>query len=146
MSSPANFVTNDILRFRKGALLSSYIHLMLTFFFSGLMHACSDISQSISWQHSGAVRFFCTQAIGIMVEDCAQTTVRLLTSSNRKKAPSLQHTPIAKILGFAWVLVFLIWSTPVWIYPSLYANKGEEKDIVVPFSLIGAAREIFDRT
>lgn len=55
-----------------------------------------------------------------------------------KMARKIEQMFLLRVIGYLWVFVFLVWSTPVWIYPSLRMNKGEEKDAVVPFSLIGA--------
>ena len=82
--------------------------------------------------------FFCTQAVGIIIEDGAQTFYHW-AMPDRKDA--LIHQPFAKILGYIWVVIFMVWSTPAWIYPSLYANRGEDKDLIVPFSLVKATYE-----
>ncbi len=133
MSSPANFVTNSCLRLPKGTLPSKYTRLFLTFLLSGLEHSLSDVAQGLVWKQSGATRFFCTQATGIIVEDAVQALYRSITRDGRK-APIPQR--VVFIVGYVWVFVFMVWSTPVWIYPSLHANKGEEKDLIVLFSPI----------
>ncbi len=56
-----------------------------------------------------------------------------------------RYQSLIRIFGYVYVFVFMVWSTPVWIYPSLYANKGEEKDRVVPYSVFGAVYEIIKR-
>lgn len=134
MSSPASFTTDIILHIPKGTLPSRYTHLFLTFFLSGLIHALTDIASGFTWQESGSIRFFCTQALGIMAEDGLQALVR--GSLPDRKVPA-RYQSVVKVLGYVWVFAFLVWSTPVWIYPSLYANRGEEKDLIVPYSVLG---------
>ena len=48
----------------------------------------------------------------------------------------------SRIAGYIWVFAFMVWSTPGWMYPSLYANKGEQKDMIVPYSVVGAIYEM----
>lgn len=139
MSSPASFVTISVLGFPKGTPVSRYTHLFLTFFFSGLIHALTDVAEGFSWQQSGSLRFFGTQAVGIIIEDGVGALTRW-AMSDMKKASIYQ--PFHKILGYTWVVAFMVWSTPAWIYPSLYANRGEDKDLIVPFSLVGAIYEV----
>ena len=136
MSSPATFLTSlitGILHLPERTTAARYIHLFLTFVFSGVMHAASDLAQGTSWNETGAMRFFCTQAVGIMFED----SFRLLAGVDlfRLRLQSKQII-MSKILRYIWVVIFLVWSTPVWIYPSMRMNRGEEKDTVVPFSVL----------
>lgn len=118
--------------------MSRYTHLFMTFFLSGFIHAMTDVAEGFTWQQSGSLRFFCTQAVGIIIEDGVQTFYHWAVP-DRKNA--LIHQPFAKILGYIWVVIFMVWSTPAWIYPSLYANRGEDKDLIVPFSLVKAIYE-----
>jgi len=142
MSSPASFVTIDILRMPKGTLVSRYTHLFLTFFLSGLIHALTDVAEGFAWQQSGSIRFFCTQAVGIILEDGVRTMFRWVVPDHKDAS---RYQSLIRIFGYVYVFVFMVWSTPVWIYPSLYANKGEEKDRVVPYSVFGAVYEIIKR-
>ena len=68
----------------------------------------------LPYAQTGAVRFFCTQAIGIMIEDGVQAFHRHFRGSkiSNAKVP-LWH----RIVGFIWLIVFLTWSTPAWMFP-----------------------------
>ena len=132
-SSPASFITNSILRLPRGTVLSQYTHLSLTFLCSGIEHALSDVAQGLPWGRSGAIQFFCTQATGIILEDALKNTFHSLVPNGRKH---VRLEAFSRTFGYVWVFIFMVWSTPVWIYPSLSANKGEAKDLIVPFSLI----------
>lgn len=104
------------------------------------MHALNELPQGIPWEHSGAIRFFCTQAVGIVLEDAIQAAYRQALS-RRKGGPSTRRS--FTIMGYLWVAMFLIWSTLVWIYPGMSQNTGQAKDRVVPLSLIQAVGKIF---
>lgn len=138
MSSPARFITTNLLYLPKDSLVSRYTHLFITFFLSGLIHALTDIAEGFTWEQSGSIRFFCTQAVGIITEDSVQVMFLRIFPSN--KGPSRSHS-LLRFVGYSHVFVFMVWSTPVWIYPSLYANKGEEKDQIVPYSVFGTVSE-----
>lgn len=69
-----------------------------------------------------------------MIEDGVQALYRTIHGYERSSQPKPPRW--ARPLGFVWVLLFLIWSTPAFIFPMSAANKGEEKDEVLPFSPI----------
>lgn len=69
-----------------------------------------------------------------MIEDGVQALYRAFCGFERNA--EMKSPRWARPLGFIWVSLFLIWSTPAFIYPMLAASKGEEKDEVLPFSLI----------
>ncbi|KAL2037839.1 hypothetical protein N7G274_009313 [Stereocaulon virgatum] len=138
MSSLAGFVTNDVIHLPRDALPSRYTHLFFTFLISGLMHVVSDFAQGLSWERSGAIRFFCTQTIGIIGEDAIRTSFRQFLPNMKEGS---KPRTLYKFLGYVWVFIFLVWSTPSWIYPSLYENKGEEKDLIVPYSVVGLGKK-----
>lgn len=132
MTSPATFITNTLLGLQRGTLMSRYTHLFFVFWISGLMHALSDIAQGMPWQESTSIRFFCIQALGIIAED----TLLALRPRRSVRTIDSSGTWLFKILGYLWVMVFMVWSTPIWIYPSLSRNKAEDKYQVVPFSVV----------
>ena len=133
LTSCANFLVFDLLRLRKGSLVTRYAHLLTVFLISGLQHALTDVAEGYSWQSSGSILFFLTQAGGIILEDAVQAMYsKRYYNSGRKQAQSGR----AKYVGYLWVIVFLVWSTPAWIYPALRENKGEEKDTLIPYSFV----------
>ena len=146
MSGPATYIVFNLLRIPAESHYFRYAHLFLIFLISGIIHALQEVAQGISFWQSGAIRFFVTQVFGILLEDLARTQwVRL-----RKKLDGQTRrwgcAPISSAFGYIWVLLFLIWSTPVWIYPSIAASKGEPKDKVLPFSVIGSIVELVSPT
>lgn len=82
------------------------------------------------------MRFFMTQAFGLILEDCV---LKLY-----KRCPSYMQMPnaLTRTIGFAWVSVFLIWSVPAYMYPMLWrANQGLQ-DSTIPFSLFGSKADL----
>ncbi|KAH8883275.1 hypothetical protein GQ53DRAFT_664035, partial [Thozetella sp. PMI_491] len=131
-SSPSYLITYSYLGLRRGSLVGRYVFLFLVFAISGIFHAFSDtLTQRIPWEESGAMTFFCLQAVGIMIEDAVQALDRqwkpLLLQAHGKKAWGLVNT----WTGYLWVVLWLVWSSPVWIYPHMRRDKG---DPIIDFS------------
>ena len=64
LSSPTNCIVYDILLFRKGTYVARYVHLLLVFHVSGMVHIVFEVVQGIKYYESGAARFFLTQVLG----------------------------------------------------------------------------------
>lgn len=97
--------------------MQRYTFTFFVFLVSGCMHLITDMGASIPISESGALRFFCTQVLGIMLEDGAQEIYRRV----RGKPGSL-----TRIVGYLWVLAFLSWSTAAWQYPAILITKKED--------------------
>ena len=138
MSGPATFIMVDLLQISPESYPSRYAHLFLIFFISGIMHALQEVAQGKSVWQSGSIRFFVTQVFGIILEDLARVQLVRLGKIFDSQTWQWACVPISTSFGYLWVLLFLVWSTPVWIYPSIAANKGEPKDKILPFSVIGS--------
>jgi Membrane bound O-acyl transferase family len=130
LSSTASFLASDVLRVRRGTLIARYLTLFLTFFVSGLLHLVADLTRGISWQASGALSFFCTHAGGIMLEDAVQAVLPVSAAHG-------WSSKCRRAVGYVWVLAFLVWSTPMWQYPSLSVDTGLPEDGLLPFSVLG---------
>lgn len=169
----ADFVTSATLQHK-------YLNHFLNFFISGLLHALVDVACGLPWQESGAIQFFCTQLLGIVLEDFTWNTYRHFITPNsleyqkdeseRKERPEeayrsldnsarntslkngaaaanliARHKPRSRpalwlrIIGMVWVISFLSWSMPVWLYPSMYRELGDpaKGNSVLPFSVFG---------
>ena len=95
------------------------------------MHLLIDISSGIRAPNSGAMVFFLTQVLGIVVEDLVKRTYSsIMRTSNR---PAML---IERIVGFTWVTLFLSWSIPVYLYPMLYRTSAGLEDSTIPFSIV----------
>lgn len=131
--SPARFLVHDVLRIPQNTLVARYSKVLSTFFIPGLLHLSTDIAVGITFGESGSTRFFCTQVLGILLEDGVQA---LCQYSIPKEQRSLKTDNLAKKIGYAWLGVFLAWSTPIWAYPALRRITGDATDLVVPFSIL----------
>ena len=126
--SPATFIANRLLRLRKGTILSRYANLFLTFFISGILHSLAETAGGLPFKRSGTMQFFITQAIGITFED----TIKSLWGGQTKK--EFRKMPIAlRLVGYTWVAMFLMWTTPGWLYPDA---AGPPKQSFLPFSVV----------
>lgn len=130
-SSLADFLVHDVLRLTNHRLAARYSKILATFLVSGLLHLAVDLALGMSLSESGSVRFFGTQAIGIALEDGVQAIYRAVQSG---KGPHPRAW--TKTLGYIWVVAFLAWSTPVWVYPAIRINQGGAKDRILPFSVL----------
>lgn len=128
--APANFLASSVLRVPKGTLLARYTVLSLTFIISGAHHQLGDVASGVPWEEAGAMRFFVMQAVGIIVEDTVQGIYRWLMGQERTAA---KPTRWKRALGFMWLLVWLIWTTPVWVYPVAQRSTGRG---ILPVSLL----------
>ena len=127
--APAYFITFYLLRLTKGTPLARYILLNLTFLISGIFHKYGDYASGVPWRDAGALKFFVMQAVGIMIEDAIQAGYRGLTGRKRtSEKPALW----VRCLGFCWLLLWLVWTTPTWTYPTSQRATGES---ILPFSL-----------
>jgi hypothetical protein len=103
---------------------------MLAFFLSGLVHYFIAIATGIPPGQTGALKFFVMQGLGIMFEDAVQALYR----RHRSGKPEFW----TRIAGYIWVSLFLIWTTPCWIYPVVRSNVPE-RDIIPPWKLFTSA-------
>ena len=128
LTSPASFICHRLLHLSHGLLLTRYLKILLTFALSGMLHALAEYGAGLELQKSGTMRFFCTQAIGIMIEDGIQA---IYPYFSRRSNPGSQ-TLWMRLAGYLWVVSFLVWSTPAWFYPN--AAQGPQEGFL-PFSV-----------
>ncbi|TEY34586.1 hypothetical protein BOTCAL_0625g00070 [Botryotinia calthae] len=126
LKGPAEFITHSILHIPRSTLIARYLKILLTFAFSGATHVAADYGSGISPKQSGAMSFFCAQALGIMIEDAVQEIWRLMGGK--------KNTLLGKTIGFIWVLAFTCWSSPVWAYP--LARSMRREDMLLTFGAL----------
>lgn len=134
-SGAAAFLVHDIFRSPKTGVVQRYSKIFAIFFISGLLHLLTDIGSGISFHESGSLRFFCTQVLGIIIEDAVQAlfcSTRDGFNGSRRSSPARW----TRVVGFLWLTCFMVWSTPVRAYPAMRRDKGEEKDNILPFSVM----------
>lgn len=133
-SGPARFIAEDFLRIPRRTKRARYAKMILTFSISGVFHKLVDMAGGMTVQESGSLQFFCTQALGIIIEDMAQA----IYFSRLQTKKVIRSSPLwARLLGYVWLGTFLVWSSPVVIFPAIRRNRGEPKDEILPFSILG---------
>lgn len=142
LSTTSDFLTFDICRLRKGSLIARYFKIFVSFSISGAIHCLTILFAGFTFQQScGAFKYFCAQVLGIIVEDGVQVLYRWMRGIPRDSGT--QPPLWARFLGFIWVLLFLTWSTPAFIYPMLAAYSGTERDEVLPLSVLSYLQRVF---
>ncbi|MCJ1282376.1 hypothetical protein MMC26_001699 [Xylographa opegraphella] len=133
LSSLSRFAVHEVLGFSERGLTTKYLRVLTTFLASGIMHLLMDLAAGISLQESGAVRFFCTQVVGIAIED-------VFLSAYRSRLNTTQQVPFLseRLAGYIWVAAFLTWSSPVYMYPIMERRMTDETSTVVPYSFVQA--------
>ncbi len=119
----------------QSTLMARYTKILATFFVSGVLHLSADIAIGITSRESGSIRFFCTQAVGILTEDSVQALCYHFVP-HRVKNGSYKWRRVGKVIGYVWLVVFLAWSTPVWAYPAMQRSQGKAEDLILPFSVV----------
>ena len=129
----ADFVAIEILHLARGTRSAQYTCFILIFVLSGVLHTVVDFAGGVPWHHSGALQFFCTQLLGIIIEEVMQSIYRRGFRSNREEQVLGLWT---RIVGYVWVCAFLVWSGPVWLYPMLITIRGGDEDSILPFCIL----------
>ena len=90
---------------RQG-ILQRYTKIFFSFGLSGIMHVFADTGGGLSMRQSGALQFFCMQALGILIEDGVQEIYKQIAKRKIGVTPSVGE----RIIGYTWVVTFLIWT------------------------------------
>jgi hypothetical protein len=144
LNDPATFITHDVLRLPAKGLVPRYTKIVLAFFISGVGHTLVDkVCHGLTFAESQSIRFFTTQALGIMVEDAVQEIWRRCFGSG--KSDSSKGTATWKrVVGFVWLWAFMAWTMPSWVWvPISKRTAGEDTPIMGRLSI---ARWLLDRS
>ncbi|KAI1357568.1 membrane bound O-acyl transferase family-domain-containing protein [Xylaria arbuscula] len=118
------FVDNALPFLPQSSFAARYARLTTAFLISGVLHYRADQIMGVTNAENGAVIFFLLHPFCICLED----TVALIAFAFLPK-------PLRRITGYLWVLVFFIWSSPVYTYPS--TRLGIDTAALLPVRLIG---------
>lgn len=130
--SVAHFLSHDIFKFPRGTPVARYVRFLTVFLISGVAHLFIDTAAGIPSHESGAIQFFCMQVLGILIEELVAGVYRRGCKTSGRRLPTL----FEKLIGYAWVGAFLVWSVPAYMYPMLYRSTGGLNDTVVPVSVV----------
>ncbi|GFF58371.1 hypothetical protein IFM46972_11086 [Aspergillus udagawae] len=124
VTSNADFLLFDFLRLPQGILARS-LRLIMAFATSALVHFLMDLGFGVSLDKSGALWFFCLQIPGIVVEDLVWWTCHGMIRGMSYRW--------RKAIGYAWVGLFFLWVTPVWLNPIILRLYQDGQRIPSPF-------------
>lgn len=133
------FWTHGIFRAKKGTLYARYLNVTFPFLLSGILHTILDVCGGVPQSEARTWVFFVLQAVGIMMEDAVEATYRWTFASKQGEKtvyPKLQLWH--KIVGYVWVYLFMVWSTPAWSFANI-RHADPEHNYILPFSIIGWA-------
>ncbi|KAL3482118.1 hypothetical protein BJX99DRAFT_252834 [Aspergillus californicus] len=157
-SALATVVTRRVLRLPRPSLVERYAHMLCVFALSAIFHILSDIAQGVDWRQSGALPFFTSFPVGIMIEDRAQAAWRWATIASRG---SMQRhgedtKPCwQKAVGYVWVVSWFVVLTPHYLGKTyeLWNTPGEgaqmpflgdiTQSVVIPLSIIIGAGVLY---
>ncbi|PLN82791.1 toxin biosynthesis protein [Aspergillus taichungensis] len=122
--SNGNFIAS-VLGIPSSSTWVCYIRLAFAFAVSGLVHLGMDLAFGVPLAQSGAMVFFGLQAVGIVVENTFQHVFR---NTINGMSPGWRRA-----LGYMWVVVFLLWTTPVWVNPLVHQLHRDGVRAFSPF-------------
>lgn len=93
-------------------------------------------SQAACHGTNRALRFFFTQALGIIVGSCVEEALGGFFVQKAEGSPKSPLTPWVRMLGYVWTSVFMVWSTPAYLYPTISRAEGVTSDVSLPFSVV----------
>ncbi|KAJ5158142.1 uncharacterized protein N7500_007793 [Penicillium coprophilum] len=131
LTSVSAFITQDLLGLRPRSLMQRYMNVFVVFFCSGVLHLILDIVQGIPAQESGAMLFFVTAPLGLMIEDGIKALWKSFSKPNR----SIKTTPKPlwqRVLGLTWSMAWLGVTSTGFFYPQVVRPKNQA---LVPFSV-----------
>jgi hypothetical protein len=141
LTAPANYLVHNILQLSRHSIPAGIITIISSFALSGLLHTAAGISSGMPADQLGIFRFFCTQAFGVIVEQAVVSLYSKMKGQNTD-ASQEQHDPAwyARIAGYVWVMAFMTWTGPSWIYPQAAKVPAQGPTNFLPFSIIGWLR------
>lgn len=131
------FWTHGIFRGKKGTLYARYLNVTFPFLLSGILHTVLDICGGVPSSEARTWVFFILQALGIMAEDLVEGVYCWLFSKrkgNQIVQPELQSWH--KVVGYIWVYLFMVWTTPAWSFANL-RHADPKNNYILPFTIIG---------
>ena len=141
----ARFLTNDVLCLPRGTIAARYMCIFITFALSGTIHMLVDSTAGIPLSENSAMTLFVMQAVGIALEDFVQWLYRTFISDGPPqkqkqkegaRSGAKSSTAWQRIVGYLWVVTWLIWTTPAWSYQNIRHDAGQ----LIPFSYFGPSK------
>ena len=134
LADPTKFILHEVFNMNQLANDTKlrYTTLLFHFLISGFLHLVIDIASGIPSHESGAVRFFLMQGLGLIFERTVRVSYRTIFPSSNL---SHQLALWSRVVGHIWVVVFLSWTIPGWMYPMICRTRSKMQDSMLPFSI-----------
>ncbi|KAJ5654450.1 toxin biosynthesis protein Tri7-like protein [Penicillium lividum] len=138
LTATSSFLTRNILHLPRPSILERYTSTILSFFISGLIHLAAQYKGS-TFEKRGAVEFFTSFSLGIIIEDGAQALWSRLTASasDENNSPKDMNTALwKKIIGYLWVTGWLVGLGAFYSYDMAYIALIEPMPLTVNFTAL----------
>ncbi|KAJ5360904.1 hypothetical protein N7517_010095 [Penicillium concentricum] len=132
LTSVGNYIARDVLGLLRPSLLERYTNIFFTFFTSGVLHLACDAILGVPLSSSGAMQFFCSFPLAIMIEDGVQEVWR--RAMGQEKDDDRVVLLWQRLVGYLWVGVWMCVTSPWYLYPA--ARQQVEKNWMVPVSVV----------
>ena len=111
----ARFLVQNILRLPHESFAFRYMVMLVVFFISAIMHI---VSLRISFSCGGPylIAYYCGIAVVIALENMVEELYKRYHRSI-VRGGSGEGNPHWRALGYLWVAIFHIWTTPKVVYP-----------------------------
>ncbi|KAK4220699.1 membrane bound O-acyl transferase family-domain-containing protein [Podospora fimiseda] len=126
LRATSNWILFEVLRLPRESKIGRHARPWIIFLLSGLFHVAIDASSGMVPHESGAMHFFTVQPLGILIED--------LTTGALKLFGAKPSSTIQQLVGAIWVLLWMAWIAPAYMFPVLAQAESGEKG-VVPLSV-----------
>ncbi|KAJ5586704.1 uncharacterized protein N7459_002469 [Penicillium hispanicum] len=125
LTAVSSWITRDVMHLPRPSVLERYSNIFLVFLQSGLIHVATDATMGIPARWSGAVPFFTTFTLGIMIEDGVQSLYRTMSGSEENGVPKWKRG-----VGFLWVVLWLGVTSTWFIHPGTQSSPPHSMSIV----------------
>ncbi|KAJ5832818.1 hypothetical protein N7474_001129 [Penicillium riverlandense] len=125
----SNWIARDIMHLPRPSVLERYTNICLVFLQSGLLHVLLDAVVGMPTRYSGALPFFTSFTLGIMIEDGIQELYKRMTGSEGHIVPRWKRA-----VGHLWVIIWL-GVTSTWYLRPISQNTPPHELSIVPFSI-----------
>jgi len=142
LTAPAIYLVHDVLQLPRHSTAAGFLTLVFAFALSGVLHTAAGVSSGMPADQLGVFRFFCTQALGLVVEQGGISLFRKVQKRNRNDDQGkVEPAWYVKIAGYVWVLAFMTWTGPSWLYPQAAKAPAHGATAFLPFSIVKWLRD-----
>ncbi|KAJ6119514.1 toxin biosynthesis protein Tri7-like protein [Penicillium sp. IBT 18751x] len=140
LTATSSFLLRNILHLPRPSILERYSNIFLSFLLSGFIHLAAQYKGS-TFEKPGAVEFFTSFALGIIIEDGVQELWSRLVPSpsngNRRDTSKDKNTAVwKKLVGYVWVTGWLTGLGAFYSYDMAYIALIEPMPLAVNLSAL----------